>query len=401
MFIPVGDTPNPRNYTPWMNWLIIAANVAIYLFISLPKSSQGINLNDPLLQEYVNLLAPSVQSVQALRQILAQTSAYDLFVFAHGFKPGAPQLSDLFFSLFLHGGFMHLAGNMLFLSIYGDNVEHRLGRIGYLLTYLTTGVAATLFFALFAGRSMMPLVGASGAISGVLGLYFLLFPRNKVKIFLVLFPFFMNIILLPARWVLGIYILVDNILPFIAGSQSSVAYGAHIGGFFAGLAIAWSGEHMVWRWPWTDRFRQLGRRRSSKHRAAVSNEPASTSPLSSIRTALSRKNPEAAIQGLAHIDKQGLAELTPAECTVLANWLDDQGHPIAATRLLRSCLANHPDAYNLADVYLTLGLMRLKQGQPTAAYQHLLNVFDYQPGPETIKRARQALTQIDMYRRQR
>ena len=101
-----------------------------------------------------NQLPPGVP----LRAVLAEHSAYDLYVFEHGYKPAAPQLADLFYSLFLHGGFLHLFGNMLFLWIYGDNVEYRLGRLAYLLWYLATGVAATLFFALFAAG----LGGAAG-----------------------------------------------------------------------------------------------------------------------------------------------------------------------------------------------------------------------------------------------
>ena len=101
---------------------------------------------------------------------------------------------------------MHLFGNMLFLWIYGDNVEYRLGRLAFLLWYLATGVAATLFFAVFALDSTVPLVGASGAISGVLGFYFLWFPRNTVRLFVFLFPFFMNVVAVPARIVLGVYL---------------------------------------------------------------------------------------------------------------------------------------------------------------------------------------------------
>ena len=99
------------------------------------------------------------------------------------------------------------------------------------------------------------------------------------------------------------------------------------------------------------------------------------------------------------MDREEIAGLGPNECVLLANWLDEAGHHIAATKLLRTCLANHPGAANLADVYLLLGLMRLRQGQPTAAYQHLLSVFDYDPSPQTAERARQALAQIDIFRR--
>lgn len=316
MFIPIGDTPNPRNYIPWVNYALIGINVAIYLIISLPLSMRAVEPSDPNLHEYIRLIAPDLPAWVSLYDVLLQIKAYDIFTFVHGYKPAAPEITDLFFCMFLHGGFLHLAGNMLFLWIFGDNAEHRLGRIGYLLTYLAAGVAATLAFALFAGDSMTPLVGASGAISGVLGLYFLLFKRNRVKVFIMLFPFFMNVILLPARWVLGFYVIIDNLLPLLMGAQSNVAYGAHLGGFLAGLIVALAGQALSWRWPWKDR---------------------------------------------------------PAP----------------------------PDRKDPAGAHLALGVMLLKQGQPTAAYQHLRSVFDHDPSEEIAGQARSALAEIDVYRRKR
>ena len=395
MFIPIGDSPNPRNFTPWVNWSLIIANVAVYFFITLPLSSQGVDLNDPMLREFLRHIAQSLPSGVSIRQIVASISAYDLFTYVHGYKPGAAQIGDLFFSMFLHGGFLHLAGNMLFLWIYGDNVEHRLGRMGYLITYLTAGIAATLFFSIFAGASMTPLVGASGAISGVLGLYFLLFPHNKVKVFIALFPIYFNVLLLPARWVLGFYILVDNLLPFVIGTGSSVAFGAHIGGFLAGLGVAWTGEKFAWHWPWADSMRHLGRTRRA--RGPQKAEP-SQSPLVALRNALDEGSPSQAMEAVMKMDRGKIAELKPDECVILANWLDEKGHPIAASTLLRKCLSSHQKSDNLADVYLALGLMRLKQGQPTAAYQYLLNVFEHNPSPETAQKAHQALSRINIYR---
>lgn len=396
MLFPVGDTPNPRNFVAWVNWLFIAANVAVYLLIALPYSSQPVDPRDPALVDYLRVIAPSVSPNTAYRMIGTKINAYDLFVFKYGYKPGAPQVSDLLFAMFLHGGFWHLAGNMLFLWIYGDNVEHRLGRIGYLLAYLTTGVAATLVFAVFAGNSLAPMVGASGAISGVLGVYFLLFPKNKIKIFVAFFPFFFDTVLLPSRWVLGFYVIVDNVLPFLGGAQSNVAYGAHIGGFAAGLAIAWAGERVAWQWPWRDRYWQLGR--PSKAKITVPDSP-SEMLLDELRSALSAGNPEQAIQAMTMMERQDLAQLGPRECAQLSNWLDQTGHPIAATRLLRNCIASHPNSEHLSDAYLLLGLMRLRQGQPTAAYQYLLSVFDHNPSPETAYQARQALEQINIFQR--
>lgn len=245
MFFPFGDTPNPQGFRPWVTWVLIALNVLAYLVWALPLSTEPIRITDPEAQAWVQALAPSLPEGLPPAQLLLGATAYDLFTFAHGYKPAAPELSDLFSSIFLHAGLLHLAGNMLMLWIYGDNVEHRLGRPLYLLAYLGTGVLANLAFAALSPDSMVPLVGASGAISGVLGMYALWFPRNQVKVFVALFPFFMRVVLVPAWLVLGIFVLMDNVLPLLAGAGGGVAYGAHLGGFFAGMGVAalvsWTG----------------------------------------------------------------------------------------------------------------------------------------------------------------
>src|SRR5262249_32019185 len=165
---------------------------------------------------------------------------YDLVVFRWGFRPAAPSAVDALTCMFLHAGFLHLFGNMLFLWIYGDNVEHRLGSVPYLCWYLGTGVAATLFHMLRASGSEIPLVGASGAISGILGFYFFWSPRNRVRLLWLLPPFLMQVFEVPARIVLGIYLVLDNLLPYLfVSGDVGVAHGAHIGGFLAGLAAAW------------------------------------------------------------------------------------------------------------------------------------------------------------------
>ena len=237
MLLPIGDTPNPRR-TPYVNYLLLASNIGVFLFISFPLTLSRPDLSDPLLLDY--LQAIGARGAIPAQAILEHISAYDLFVFQHGFRPAEFSIQTLFTSMFLHGGWLHLAGNMLFLGIFGDNVEARLGSIGYLMAYLGTGVAATLFFTLFVLDSQVPLIGASGAISGVLGCYFIWFPRNQVKTFIFLFPFIMTTVLIPARLVLGFYLLVDNLLPFLiaVGAPGGVAHGAHIGGFVAGVAVA-------------------------------------------------------------------------------------------------------------------------------------------------------------------
>ena len=237
MFLPIGDLPNPRS-TPWITYALIAINIAVFALVTIPLSLARPDLNDPLLPDYLNAMAR--QASVPLATLLEQVSAYDLAVFRYGYRPGSPALLTLLTAMFLHGGWLHLAGNMLFLYIFGDNVEYRFGPLRYLLAYLGTGIAATLFFALFVAGSQVPLIGASGAISGVLGCYFVWFPRNQVKVFVFLFPLLMTQVLVPARLVLGFYLLVDNLLPFlITGSGGAgVAHGAHIGGFLAGMGVA-------------------------------------------------------------------------------------------------------------------------------------------------------------------
>ena len=237
MFLPVGDRPNPPT-RPYVTIALIALNVAVYLLITLPLSRVRPDFNDPMLVEYVRSLGSQVD----LKYFLQYVTAYDLVVFEYGFRPASPSVVSLLTSLFLHGNFAHLAGNMLFLWIFGDNVEYLLGRKGFLFTYLGGGICATLFFMLFVPDSPIPLVGASGAISAILGCYFIWFPHNHVKVFVFLFPILMTTVMIPARVVLGFYLLVDNLLPFIltTGEGTGVAHGAHIGGFLAGLTLAYS-----------------------------------------------------------------------------------------------------------------------------------------------------------------
>ena len=232
MFLPIGDSPNPKGFVPWVTWVLIATNIAIHLLLALPLSASPPDLSDPAFAALAQRLGPAAAG---------QLTAWDVFVEAHGFKPGAPSAVDLLTAMFLHANLAHLGGNMLFLWIYGDNVEHRLGRAAALATYLATGAAATIAFATVAADPDTPLIGASGAISGALGAYFVLFPRNRVRIFVFLL-FFVDVWLVPAPLVLGAYVLIDNLLPFLTGASSSTAYGAHLGGFVAGALVAFVAE---------------------------------------------------------------------------------------------------------------------------------------------------------------
>jgi membrane associated rhomboid family serine protease len=239
MFLPIGDEPNPH-HVPVTTVAMIAINVAVYLLITLPLSARPPDPADPALAEYLRAILPLLPPGTSPQEALQQLSAYDLVVYKWGFRPDAASMLTLFTSMFLHGGFMHLFGNMLYLWIYGNNVEHRLGAVGYVFWYLLTGVAAALFQMAFSLGSSIPMVGASGAISGVLGFYLVWFPRHVVKVWVFLFPIYMGVVQIGATFVLLMYLVLDNIVPFLVaqGQGGGVAHGAHIGGFIAGMAAA-------------------------------------------------------------------------------------------------------------------------------------------------------------------
>jgi membrane associated rhomboid family serine protease len=287
--------------------------------------------------------------------------------------------------MFLHGGFAHLFGNMLFLWIYGDNVEHRLGSASYLFWYLLTGASATLFHSLFDSGSRVPLVGASGAISGVLGFYFLWFPRNSVRVWVFLFPFFMNMVLLPARLVLGFYLVLDNVLPFLItrGTQGAgVAYGAHIGGFLAGLAAAWfKDRRQVTERP--PEYQDLPRASGVSQREAL-------------QGALRGGNLPRAAELYFEIPSEESRRVLSAEDSIaLANWLAENGHSRAALVVLQRHLRDYPRGPGAAEAHAQAGFVLLHAfREPTAAYQHLVEALDFELPPELESRVRQALAEI-------
>lgn len=386
MILPLGDAPNPRG-TPFLTYGLILANCAIFLLITVPLGARTPDPNDPALWEYLRVISRALPRAVPAEELLRQTSAYDLFVFQYGFRPAAPSMITLFTAMFLHGGFLHLFGNMLFLWIYGDNVEHRLGRMTFLFWYLATGVAATLFHALFSLDSPLPLIGASGAISGVLGFYFIWFPRNTVRLLFFFFPFFMNVITVPARFVLGFYLLVDNLLPFlvIRGTQGGgVAHGAHIGGFLAGLAVAW----------YMDRREVVGR--PKEYRQVHAPAEAGETPAQRITKSLATGDYTGAAQAYFALEPdQTRRILTPEGSLALADWLQQNGHPRAALTMYRRHLRDYPHGPGAAEAHVGAGSVQLTSlDQPTPAYQHFLDALDLDPSPDTAARARAAMDTI-------
>ena len=166
--------------------------------------------------------------------------AVDAFTLYYGLVPAAFSWANVFTSMFLHGGFLHVAGNMLYLWIFGDNVEDRMGHARFLVFYLLCGVAAALAQTMTAPDSIVPMVGASGAIAGVMGAYFVLYPRSRIVTLIPIF-FFVQVIEVPAIAFLGIWFLmqflsgVGSIGATIGRSTGGIAFWAHIAGFVAGI----------------------------------------------------------------------------------------------------------------------------------------------------------------------
>jgi len=150
-------------------------------------------------------------------------------------KSFVPPILTLFSSMFLHGGVLHLIGNMLYLWIFGNNIEDTLGHFRFLLFYLLAGLCAALTQVFSDPQSTTPMIGASGAVAGILGAYLLLFPRARVLTLMFIF-IFIRLIRVPALIVLGFWFLIQ-ILSVSAGMEGSVAFFAHIGGFLSGLIL--------------------------------------------------------------------------------------------------------------------------------------------------------------------
>jgi membrane associated rhomboid family serine protease len=199
---------NPRTRFPAVTVLLIAANVVAFLFeLTLDARSQ-------------RLLVLSAGAIPYEIVNWVDIAPRDLL----------PLPGSIFTSMFLHGGWMHLLGNMWFLWIFGDNVEERLGVIRFVIFYLVVGIVGALAQAFALPSSTAPMIGASGAIAGVLGGYVMLFPRAKV-VTVVLIPFLWHVRDVPAWVFLGIWFLGQ----FLIGNNSGVAWMAHVGGFLAGL----------------------------------------------------------------------------------------------------------------------------------------------------------------------
>lgn len=386
MFLPVGDLPNPKT-TPFINYLLMGLNIVAFFLITLPLSAARPDINDPLLMEYLKIVGGG--GSYSVQLIYERISAYDLLVFQYGYRPAEPSPITIFSSLFLHANWMHLAGNMLFLYIFGDNVEHRLGPARYLFAYLLAGLAATLFFSLFVPGSQVPLIGASGAISGVLGFYFFWFPRNQVKVFVFLFPIIMTTLLIPARIVLGFYLLIDNLLPFLVTSAKGggVAHGAHIGGFLAGVAMAYG----------SDRLPGFGKREKGPSRDGGKERSRQAGLAGKIMHAVDEGDLALAAERYLWLEGRRERSSLPTEKTLaIGEYILQHGAPEQALTLFRRLIAERPDDAQLDRAYLGAGKALLRKARcDTSAWHYFLAAIDLARSPELAEEARGYLRMIE------
>jgi membrane associated rhomboid family serine protease len=229
MVIPLRDD-NPTHTKPVVTLGLIIACVVVY-FALQPQDQDA---SQSFLYEYAAIPCEVTHGEPLSEELVVECehAAVPTSDDEPLFPDKRPYLAVLF-SMFFHGSILHLGGNMLFLWIFGNNIEDRLGKVGYLAFYLVTGLVAAAAHILTQPDSVIPVVGASGAIAGVMGAYLVLFPRARVLTLIPLF-IFIQFVYLPAYVVLGAWFL----LQFLTNVDSGVAVMAHIGGFVSGAAIA-------------------------------------------------------------------------------------------------------------------------------------------------------------------
>lgn len=235
MLFPISDDNSDRNRTPYINYILIAINVLVFIFL------QGMGGNEQFTYAFSTVPAEILlgRDIVTDAKVITMPETGQQFLIP-GLEPTPVHVYlTTITSMFMHGGWMHLAGNMLYLWIFGDNIENRLGHGRYLLFYLICGILASLSHVgvtlLSPSNPLVPSLGASGAISAVLGAYLLLFPNRKVNMLLLFrIPF-----TVPAWVALGFWIVLQVIsgLRMFGNDSDGVAYAAHIGGFLAGMLL--------------------------------------------------------------------------------------------------------------------------------------------------------------------
>lgn len=236
---PVSDSTR-RRITPYVNWALLAVNIAVFLYMLTLGSSQT---------EMVGAFRASEQEkflfdYGFVAACLGREAGFDVNATQEALSvcpPGERVFLQVFTSMFVHGGIAHLVGNMLFLWIFGDNVEDRMGHVRYLVFYLLCGIIAAAAQTYMSLDTVVPAVGASGAIAGVLGAYLMMYPFASIQV--IIFPLFFIPFFLPAIVLIGVWFVMQLVSGLGDLGQSTVGSGvawwAHIGGFIAGAILIW------------------------------------------------------------------------------------------------------------------------------------------------------------------
>ncbi|QEG34968.1 rhomboid family intramembrane serine protease [Bythopirellula goksoeyrii] len=236
MVFPLSDDNADRTSFPLVNIILIVLNVVVFVVF------QGMGKNDKFTLSYSTVPAEIVSGHDVVtedKKVRMNTAIGVQEVTIPGLRSTPiPVYLTLFTAMFMHAGIAHLAGNMWFLWIFGDNIEHDLGKVRYLVFYLLCGVLASLahvFVSATGPSALIPCLGASGAISGVMGAYLVLHPHRKVLVLLIRF-----VTDVPGFVAVGFWFAFQIVsgLGLLGGDQTGVAYGAHIGGFIAGAVLA-------------------------------------------------------------------------------------------------------------------------------------------------------------------
>lgn len=234
MLLPIGDDNRDRTTIPFVNYLFIIINLFVFFYLQKFGNDIQFTYSFSLVPEEIITGKDIITNDRIVVDPLTSER-----IRVPGLQPTPFSVYITFFtSVFMHGGLAHLFGNMLFLWIFGDNIEHRLGHLRYIIFYLLCGVLASIAHIFstytFGGNSLIPTLGASGAISGVLGAYLVLYPGKRVRV--IMFYFLTE---MPAIIVIGLWFAFQVIsgIGVLGGQEGGIAYGAHIGGFIAGLIL--------------------------------------------------------------------------------------------------------------------------------------------------------------------
>lgn len=223
---PIGDDNSDRKITPVVNYAFIGINILVFLLL------QRLGGNDAFTYAFSLVPQEIVSGVDLQGVVDVKNSAGKIIAEISHYPTPLPVYFNFLSSMFMHGDIMHIFGNMLFLWIFGDNLENLLGHFRYIIFYIFCGFSAAAAQIVMDTGSIIPMLGASGAISGVLGGYVLLFPQRTVRA--LIFNFLTTV---PAFVAIGIWIVYQLVLGYLTPSAGGgVAYAAHIGGFAAGLA---------------------------------------------------------------------------------------------------------------------------------------------------------------------